>query len=63
MVSNDYVHIFTQTSSTGFGNPPFWAGNDGRDEEIKHAARTIILVGTNLNILAKSLDGQAFEHF
>jgi hypothetical protein len=53
MVSTDYVHLFTQVTSIGFGNPPFWVGNDGRDEEIKEASKTIILVKRNLRIYPK----------
>jgi hypothetical protein len=44
MVSTDYVHLFTQITSTGFGNPPIWVGKDGREAEIKEAAKSILVV-------------------
>jgi hypothetical protein len=44
MASTDYVHFFMQTTSTSFGNPPIWVGTDGRDAEIKEAAKSILIV-------------------
>ncbi|KAI6171166.1 Guanylate cyclase [Aphelenchoides bicaudatus] len=36
-------------SSVGFGSPPFWVGTDGRDGEIREAARTILIMDRLVN--------------
>jgi hypothetical protein len=48
MINPEYVHLFVQSDSSGFGKTPFWVGNDGRDEEIKEAAKTVLIVWSYL---------------
>lgn len=48
MITSEYVHIFVQTSGTGFGFPPYWesAINEGKDDSkiIQEASKSVLVV-------------------
>lgn len=60
MVGAEYVHIFIQSSSTGFGDPPFWqeASDDGLNDadEIKESAKSVLILDKFLNTTEISND-------
>ncbi|KAI6170911.1 Guanylate cyclase [Aphelenchoides bicaudatus] len=49
MVDANYVHLFVQLTSIGFGEPAFWVGKDGQDDAIKEASKSVLILDKYLN--------------